>query len=71
MNKIECNDFTEWCLYHAEIITISFEIAMTERHLAFIMNIGLRNLILQFVNVEYDGQKTYNFRWLPLEKLEL
>ena len=51
MNKIECNDFTEWCLYHAEIITISFEIAMTERHLAFIMNIGLRNLILEFVNV--------------------
>ena len=41
---------------------ISFEIAMSKRHLALIMNIGLRNLILQFVKVEYDGQKTYNFR---------
>lgn len=30
---------------------------MTERHLVFMMNIGLRNLSLQFVMEEYDGQK--------------
>lgn len=55
-----------------KITIIICGIAMPERHLVFMMNIGLRSLNLQFVMVEHDGQKmAAPLRRLLFENLQL
>lgn len=46
---LEFNVIAKWCLYKAEGITIIWGTTMTEMHLVFMMNIGLRNMSFQFV----------------------